>query len=250
MSLFVLVHGAYHGGWCWSRLVPELERLGHRAIAPDLPCDDALAGYDEYVATVLDAMDTAGVAGRSSTAGVAGRSSTAGAGSDVVVVGHSLGGFTVALVAKRRPLRRLVFLCTAPVIGGPRADELRARMVTPRFGAMVRFRDELGRAVMSAADAWDGFYRDCDDHTAAWAIARLRPQGARPMLDPWPITDWPDAARSVILTRDDGAVSLGAAQQAGRLILDGAEPILMDGSHSPFLSRPTELALLLHNTNV
>ncbi|MEO5842007.1 MAG: alpha/beta fold hydrolase [Acidimicrobiales bacterium] len=241
MPLFVLVHGAYHGGWCWSRLVPELERLGHRAIAPDLPCDDPGAGYDEYVGAVLAAMDTAGAAGRSSAVD---------AGSDVVVVGHSLGGFTIPLVAQQRPVRRLVFLCTAPVIGGPRADELRARMVTPRFGAMVRFRDEQGRGLMSPRDAWDGFYRDCDDHTAAWAIARLRPQGARLMLDPWPITDWPDAARSVILTRDDGAVSLGAAQQAGRLILDGAEPILMDGSHSPFLSRPTELALLLHNTNV
>jgi len=212
--------------------MPELERLGHEAIAPDLPCDNPGAGYDEYVAAVLDAMDEAG------------------AGSDVVAVGHSLGGFTIPLVAQRRPLRRLVFLCTAPVIGGPRADELRARMVTPRFGAMVRFRDEHGRAVMSAADAWDGFYGDCDDATAAWSIARLRPQGARPMLDPWPITSWPDAARSVILTRDDGAVSLDAARQAGRLILDGAEPILMDGSHSPFLSRPAELARLLHNTNV
>ncbi|MEO8692672.1 MAG: alpha/beta fold hydrolase [Acidimicrobiales bacterium] len=241
MSLFVLVHGAYHGGWCWSRLVPELERFGHGAIAPDLPCDDPGAGYDEYVAAVLAAMDTADAASRAGTAG---------AGGDVVVVGHSLGGFTIPLVAQRRPVRRLVFLCTAPVVGGPRADELRARMVTPRFGAMARFRDEHGRAVMSAADAWEGFYGDCDDATAAWAIARLRPQGARPMLDPWPITSWPDAARSVILTRDDGAVSIDAAQQAGRLILDGGEPLLMDGSHSPFLSRPAELALLLHNTNV
>ena len=241
MSLFVLVHGAYHGGWCWNRLVPELERLGHRVIAPDLPCDDPGAGYDEYVAAVLDAMDTTGQAGRSSTAS---------SGSDVVVVGHSLGGFTIPLVAQRRPVRRLVFLCTAPVIGGPRADELRARMVTPRFGAMARFRDDKGRALMSAADAWEGFYRDCDDATAAWAIARLRPQGARPMLDPWPITSWPDAARSVILTRDDGAVSLDAALEAGRVILDGADPVVMDGSHSPFLSRPAELARLLHNTNV
>lgn len=232
MSLFALVHGAYHGGWCWSRLVPELERLGHRAIAPDLPCDNPGAGYDEYLAAVLDAMDEAR------------------AGSDVVVVGHSLGGFTIPLVAQRRPIRRLVFLCTAPVIGGPRADELRARMVTPRFGAMVRFRDETGRAVMSAADAWEGFYHDCDDATAAWALARLRPQGARPMLDPWPITEWPDAPRTVILARDDRAVRLDAAQEAGRVILDGGEPILIDGSHSPFLSRPAELARLLHSTNV
>lgn len=244
MSLFVLVHGAYHGGWCWDRLVPELERLGHRAIAPDLPCDDPAAGYDDYVAAVLAAMDVAS-ASAVGEPGQAGHDST-----DTVVVGHSLGGFTVPLVAARRPVRRVVFLCTAPLIGGPRADELRARMVTPRFGAMARFRDEHGRAVMCAADAWEGFYGDCDDATAAWAIARLRPQGARPMLDPWPITEWPDAERSVILTRDDGAVSIDAALEAGRVILDGREPIVIGGSHSPFFSRPRELAQLLHNTNV
>ena len=230
MSLFVLVHGAYHGGWCWSRLVPELERLGHRAIAPDLPCDDPTAGYEEYVAAVLAAAHTPG--------------------DDVVVVGHSLGGFTAPLVAERMAARRVVFLCTAPLLGGPRADELRAKMVTARFGAMERFRDSHDRSVMSAADAWEGFYGDCDDATAAWAIARLRPQGARPMLDPWPITEWPDAERTVILTRHDAAVSIDAALEAGRVILDGREPIVIDGSHSPFFSRPVELAQLLHNTNV
>ena len=141
MSLFVLVHGAYHGGWCWSRLVPELERSrAPRRLRLTCPATTPLPGYDEYVAAVLDAMELG-----------TGRSSTAGGGADVVVVGHSLGGFTVPLVAQRRPVRRLVFLCTAPVIGGPRADELRARMVTARFGAMVRFRDEQDRGLMSAA---------------------------------------------------------------------------------------------------
>jgi len=115
---------------------------------------------------------------------------------------------------------------------------------------MARFRDEQGRGLMSAGDARQAFYHDCDDATAAWAIARLRPQSARPMSEPWPITEWPDAARAVILARDDRAVRLDAALAAGRLILDGAEPILIDGSHSPFLSRPAELARLLHNTNV
>ena len=232
MSLFVLVHGAYHGGWCWSRLGLELERLGHRAVAPDLPCDDPAAGHAENVAVVLAAIDEAG------------------AGTDVVVVGHSLGGFTAPLVAQERTVRRLVFLCTAPVIGAGVADELRARMVTDRYGAMVRFRDEHGRALMCAGDAWQGFYHDCDDDTAAWAIARLRPQSARPLSEPWPITVWPEVARSVILARDDRAVRLEAAQEAGRLILDGAEPIVIDGSHSPFLSRPAELARLFHKISV
>ena len=226
MTFFVLVHGAYHGGWCWSRLVPELERLGHHAVTPDLPCDDPTAGHAENVAAVLAAMDEAGAGNRM----------------------H--GGFTGPLVAQQRAVRRLVFLCTAPVIGAGVAEELRARMVTERYGAMVRFRDEYGRSLMSARDAWDGFYHDCDEATAAWAIARLRPQAARPLTEPWPLTSWPDVARSVILTRDDRAIRLDAGLEAGRLIMDGAEPIVIDGSHSPFLSRPAELARLLHKMSV
>jgi hypothetical protein len=62
------------------------------------------------------------------------------------------------------------------------------------------------------------------------------------LIEPWPISAWPDAARSVILARDDRRFASMPAHEAGRLILDGAEPILIDGSHSPFLSRPAELA--------
>jgi hypothetical protein len=45
---------------------------------------------------------------------------------------------------------------------------------------MVRFGDENDRALVNPADAWHGFYYDCDDATTAWAIARLRPQSALP----------------------------------------------------------------------
>ena len=44
MTTFVLVHGGYHGGWCWELLIAELEARGHATIAPDLPCDDPDAG--------------------------------------------------------------------------------------------------------------------------------------------------------------------------------------------------------------
>ena len=87
---FVLVHGAWHGAWCWRDLMPHLERLGARAIAVDLPCDDVTAGTEAYAAHVLDALPASG---------------------DVVLVGHSLGGLTIPLVAAARPVRALVFLC-------------------------------------------------------------------------------------------------------------------------------------------
>src|SRR2546428_144998 len=50
---FVLVHGAYHGAWCWDQLRAELERGGHASTAVDLPCDDPDAGAERYVDEVI-----------------------------------------------------------------------------------------------------------------------------------------------------------------------------------------------------
>src|ERR1035441_2478767 len=93
MTTIALVHGAYHGAWCWDRLVPELHARGFETVAPDLPCDEAAAGLEEYAAVIEDAI---------------------GDRQDVVVVGHSLGSLSIPLVASHRPVRRLVFLCSVP----------------------------------------------------------------------------------------------------------------------------------------
>jgi len=34
---FVLIHGAWHGGWCWEGVIEELEKAGHTAKAPTMP---------------------------------------------------------------------------------------------------------------------------------------------------------------------------------------------------------------------
>src|SRR6266581_2547268 len=56
MTTFGLVHGAYHGSWCWERLASELERLGHRVLTVDLPSDEPLAGAAEYAAVAATAF--------------------------------------------------------------------------------------------------------------------------------------------------------------------------------------------------
>lgn len=85
----ILVHGSYHGAWCWDLVLPELERRGHRVVAVNLPISDPTAGADRYADVVVDAMDSA---------------------TEPAVVGHSMGGLVIPLVAARRPVSQLVFL--------------------------------------------------------------------------------------------------------------------------------------------
>ena len=99
MATFVLVHGAFHGAWCWTKLVPELERRGHRAVAFDLPGSGedktpieqvTLDGYIVRVSEVILRQPE-----------------------PVILVGHSLGGISITAAAEHMPdrVRKLVYLC-------------------------------------------------------------------------------------------------------------------------------------------
>ena len=79
---------------------------------------------------------------------------------------------------------------------------------------------------------------------AAWAGVRLRPQAYDIFDEPSPLVAWPDVPASYIVCRDDHAVNPDWGRTAARERL-GVEPIEIDGGHSPFLTRPTELASVL-----
>ena len=75
--------------WDWHLVEPELRERGHDSVAVDLPNEDASAGWPDYVDAVVGAL---------------------GSRTGVIVVGHSLGGFTAPLVADRIPVDLLVFV--------------------------------------------------------------------------------------------------------------------------------------------
>lgn len=94
---FVLVHGAWHGGWCWEGVIASLERAGHTAEAPTLPghgeADDrAGVTFADYVDALVDVLDRQP--------------------KPVVLVGHSSAGFLLQQAAPRAAgkIERLVFL--------------------------------------------------------------------------------------------------------------------------------------------
>jgi hypothetical protein len=141
MARFVLVHGAWHGGWCFADVVRELEALGHTAVAPDLPCEDVSKTQFDCAALLGNCRDA-------------------------VVVGHSLGAQTIVHVDAARHVYLAALL---PV------ENVFDHAFVYGFGGFVR--DAADRSYWpDAATAARGMYPDCTREQSDWAFAQLRHQ--------------------------------------------------------------------------
>jgi hypothetical protein len=100
-----------------------------------------------------------------------------------------------------------------------------------------------GPSGLSWEAASEGFYGDCDEDVARRAYERLRPTPLVVFTEPCPIDVWPSVPSTSIVMHDDRAVGPDWSRRAAKRI--GADLVELDGSHSPFYSRPDELADVL-----
>jgi pimeloyl-ACP methyl ester carboxylesterase len=170
MSTFVLVHGAWHSGRCWDRVVPRLESAGHRVFAPSLTGYGDRAhllgpevGLGTHVGDVVRLIEDERL-------------------DDVVLVGHSYAGLVISSVANQVPERiaHLVFLdAMVPVDGETAADVL---PVTKQL-------------IDAAVDGWRvpplpelppplGLFGVTDPDDAAWLRSMLSDQPVRCLQEP------------------------------------------------------------------
>ena len=185
---FVLVHGGYHGPWCWDRLIPELELRGHRSVAVDLPVGDPGAGAAEYVdAIVRVASDLV----------------------DVILVGHSMGGLVLPLVPTRYPVTKMVFLCALVPRPGMSMNQVRASEPVENYQLQTSEFTDLGDGVwmIGPNTATELFYHDASPELAAWAIERLRPQAYKLLDELTSLVEWPVVESAFVLCRDDHALN-------------------------------------------
>jgi pimeloyl-ACP methyl ester carboxylesterase len=227
MATFALVHGGWHGAWCWELLTPLLQRAGHAVVTMDLPCDDSTASFDTYADVVCAALE--------------------GCGDDVVLVGHSLGGHTIPLVASRRPVRHLVYLCAAvPDIGRSLFDQLLddPRPMNPDCRKGLDRDAQKRRVWVDLNVARDLLYADCDEQTVEAAFRRLRPQADYPQKYPLSLSEFPSVPCSYVVCTEDRMIFPEWSKRVARDRI-GADLIELPGSHSPMLSRPSVLADVL-----
>lgn len=216
----VLLPGAGGAGWIWSRVVPLLEKAGHEGVALDLPADDPRAGLPEYVDLALAACE----------------------GDEVLLVGQSLGGFTVPAVAqrlideRRPPLGIVLVNAMVPLPGEtPGAwwdavGQQEARLEAARSGGWT---EEVDLDVY--------FLHDVDPAVAAEGEQHQRNEADIVFETPCPISAWPDVPTRVIAGAEDRFFPLTLQQRVARERL-GVEPTVVPGGHLAPLSHPQEMA--------
>ncbi len=225
---FVLVHGGFHGGWCFERLQRALGDLGHASVAPDLPGHGlrrdehaTLGGYRDAVLDVLTPGD--------------------------VVVGHSMGGHVVTVVADAEGdrIRHLVYLAAVlPTEGASvlEAGNLMGLHGRPGFDFAA---DGSAVTITAPETAVAMFYDDCDPADAAWAFSRLSPQPLAPLREKISVPSfWSSAIpRTFLRCANNRAQSASLADDVATRL--GVEPLVIDTAHSPFLNQPQLLARML-----
>jgi len=229
MTTFALIHGAWHGAWCWDPLIPELEQRGHRAVAVDLPCDDPSVTTMDNAQLVADSLSAA---------------ADADDDDDVVVVGHSLGGITAVVVPMLRPVRRVVMLAAlVPRPGRSIGDVMGSEpdTTTEEFNTLPRNVGKGGAVWWDPEIAAPFFYRACDSETARWAAERLRTQVWTTSREPCPLDKWPDCELASIVCTEDELLRLDWSRRTARDVLH-VDPIELPGGHFPMLSIPAQLA--------
>jgi len=227
MATYVLVHGAYQGGWIWKPVAVRLRAAGHLVYAPSLDgCGDrhhairpgiTIGTHAEEIAQLLFYEDLR----------------------DVVLVGTSSGGMVVAKTAElaRERLARLVFVDALALVPGERVGDIVVRR-GPRETTAIA-------TGPTQADAEQRLFSDLDPQMRAWALARYTLHPIAAADDPMEPTTFWDQAWAATVIRCRRSVNPPEAHQRRTADKLKAAWHELDTGHYPMLSEPEALTQLL-----
>lgn len=232
MATFVLVHGAWHGGWCFDGIRPLLEAEGHEVWTPDLPGmggsvadlnGATLEGWGRFIADICE-----------------------GAAKPVILAGHSRGGIVISTAAEAAPdaIKALVYICAMLLPSGmSRGDWKAQQQPNPAFDAVIRPHPTAAATVIESASAVSVFAQLSPPDQVASAMARLVAEPDRPRLTPLALTAarYGSVPRHYIECLQDRTIPI-ADQRAMQALQPCATVTMIDCDHSPFLSAPRALA--------
>ena len=239
MATFVLVHGAWHGGWCWWKVEPLLRRSGNLVYAPSLTgmgershlarhMDPAAINLDIHIKDTQQLLENEGL-------------------EDVVLVGHAYAGMVITGVAEvcRQRLAHLVYVNgVVPRDGEAMGDQLEA-VRGPEFTARIRRAIDTGQEFLpppTTAEEIQQRWAVADPEDQSWMLPRLCPQPTASFAQSVSLgsSEAQEIPRSFIVSSESGFDSVAQrARQSGWGLHQ------LDTGHDPMITKPMEVAEIL-----
>jgi pimeloyl-ACP methyl ester carboxylesterase len=214
MNAVLLVPGSWHGAWCWSEVIDRLVLSDLAVKAIELPSNRGAAGRDDDAAAV--------------------REEIAALGEPTVVVGHSYGG--VAISEGAGDAAGLVYLCAFMLDQG----EALLDAMQHQLPDWIELDEAQGSHLATRTE--EVLYGDCPPEVAARAGAMLTRQSVAAIATPQSAAAWQTVPSTYVICEQDRAVP-PPAQEA--MSARAGTVHRLPSSHSPFFSRPDDVARIV-----
>jgi pimeloyl-ACP methyl ester carboxylesterase len=226
MATYVLIHGAYQGGWIWKAVAERLRAAGHAVYAPTLDgCAERRRQLRPGITNSTHAEEVAQALFYEDL-------------ENVVLVGTSSGGMVISRAAEQAGERigRLVFVDALALMPGERIADI-VKRPTPMATEVA--------TGPTREDAEKRMFADLEPATRAWALARYTLHPLAAMNAPMELKDFWDRSWKATVIRCRRATNPPEAHQRRTAERLKAPYLEMDTGHYPMLSQPEELTRLL-----
>jgi pimeloyl-ACP methyl ester carboxylesterase len=234
VASILLIHGSWHGAWCWHKIVPRLVALGHTVFAPDLPGHgrDWTRPEDVTMKSCVDALLPILEA----------------SSERMTVVAHSRGGIVLTALAERMPekISSAVYLAAVLLENGQTVFDIASHaggsLILPNMYAAEDMSWDMLRE-----DAFDeALYADCSVEDRALCHALLTPEPLGPSLTPTSTSaDRFGSVRKVYIELTEDRAVPPAWQRFMCAAVRCDEIRSIAAGHSAYFSKPEELAGLI-----
>jgi pimeloyl-ACP methyl ester carboxylesterase len=229
---YILIHGAWQGGWCWELLAKELRTLGHTVSCPDLPGHGlnpfplSEVTYEIYYQKLEDEIQKY---------------------NETILVAHSMSGILAAPLLDKHPnLISHLFLIAAFVAqNGQSLIDIAIAGGSSEIPKLLITDEKNKTQSLDLQKAKDALYHDCPSELAEWAIHQLQPSPIAPFITP---VNWKDSGqtqhkRTYIVCEEDRDVHIDT--QLSIIKNYPCRIVKIKSGHFPFLSQPKKLAEIL-----
>ena len=229
MSNIILIHGAWHGPWCFDKLLPKLNK-SHNIIVPTLPCvsydnnEINLKFYNQIIFNELNKLSE-----------------------PAILVGHSLAGLILCELGTKYPdkIAKLIFI--AGFIPENNNNLLSCSKEDTDADMSLAFMPPNDKTILTLnpENIANFLYNNCNKEDKQWAVDKLQPQKLTPFNDKvcYDVSILKKIKKLYIECKYDKAVSLNMQRKMHQRI--NCETVLLDSCHSPFICMPDKIAEII-----